>query len=181
MDVKRQFELRNELNANGAVFCYNGYLTEDLLTSIGSVLKTKLQADNVDKKTIRSVFHFFVEQVQNIIRYSKDDDTDIVDSSEFRYGLVIVGASEGNHYITCANLVDNNQVEQLRKTLDDIHAMDNNQLKVLYKQLLRSDSPEQSKGAGVGFIDIARKATRFEYDFVNVDESSSYFSLTSYV
>lgn len=181
MDAQRQYELRRELNEDGAVFCYNGYLTEDLLTSIGTVLKTKLQADKVDKKKIRSVFHFFVEQVQNIIRYSLEYEEGIEKAKEFRYGLVIVGTRDDTHYVTCANLIDKNNVGQLKQTLDDIHSMDDAELKVLYKQMLRSESPESSKGAGVGFIDIARKATRFEYDFVEVDDSSSYFSLTSYL
>jgi len=181
MDVKQQFELRKQLNNDGAVFCYNGYLTEDLLTSIGAVLKSKLQADNVDKRQIRSVFHFFVEQVQNIIRYSKEFEESIEVPSEFRYGLVIVGSRDGTHYVTCANLVDKSNVEQLKTTLDDIHAMSDDELKKLYKKLLRSETPENSKGAGVGFIDIARKASKFEYEFFPVDANSSYFSLTSYL
>ncbi len=135
----------------------------------------------MDKKRIRSVFHFFVEQVQNIIRYSTEFEKSIEGPSEFRYGLVIVGHRDDTHFVTCVNLIDNNNVPQLKSTLDQIHSMDNTQLKKLYKQILRSDSPDQSKGAGVGFIDIARKATKFEYDFIEINESSSYFSLTSYV
>lgn len=181
MDVKKQFELRNNLSEDGAVFCYNGYLTEELLTSIGTVLKTKLQADNLDKQKIRSVFHFFVEQVQNIIRYSSEFEESIDKPCEFRYGLVIVGNRDDTYFVTCANLVDNNNVLQLKSTLDKIHKMDDAALKQLYKQMLRNETPEQSKGAGVGFIDIARKATKFEYDFIKVDDASSYFSVTSYV
>jgi len=181
MNVKRQFELREELSKDGAVFCYNGYITEDLLVSIGTVLKTKLEADNVDRKRIRSVFHFFVEQVQNIIRYSAELEESIDKPSEFRYGLVVVGSRDGSHFVTCANLIDNSSVAQLKDTLDRLHKMDEVELKKLYKTMLRSDAPDQSKGAGVGFIDIARKATRFEYDFISVDDASSYFSVTSYV
>ena len=181
MDAKRQYELRKELNDDGAVFCYNGYLTVDLLTSIGTVLKTKLQADNVDKKKIRSVFHFFVEQVQNIIRYSMEFENRITDPAEFRYGLVMVGSRDGTHFVTCANLIDNSSVPQLRETLADLHQMDDAELKVLYKKMLRSEAPDSSKGAGVGFIDIARKASNFEYDFVEVNADSSYFTLTSYL
>jgi len=181
MDVKTQYELRKTLNEDGAVFCYNGYLTEELLASIGSVLKTKLAADKVEKKKIRSVFHFFVEQVQNIIRYSEEFEGDVDDPSEFRYGLVIVGTRDDTHYVTCANLVDNSNVPELKNTLDELHNMGDDELNKLYKKLLRSETPANSKGAGVGFIDIARKASKFEYDFTAVDKSSSYFSLTSYL
>lgn len=181
MDVRRQFQLRNELNEDGAVFCYNGYLTEELMASIGTVLKTKLEADNVEKKRIRSVFHFFVEQVQNIIRYSDEAEETIEVPSEFRYGLVLVGSREGTHFVTCANLIDQKNVEPLKNSLDKLNKMSDDELKQLYKTMLRSESSESSKGAGVGFIDIARKASKFEYDFIAVDEHSSYFSLTSYL
>jgi len=181
MDVKKQFELRNWLSEDGAVFCYNGYMTEELLTSIGEVLKTKLQTDNIDKKKIRSVFHFFVEQVQNIIRYSAEFEDSIESPCEFRYGLVVVGKRDDTYFVTCANLINNDSVPQLKSTLDKINRMDEVELKKLYKEMLRSEAPEQSKGAGVGFIDIARKASKFEYDFITVDDTSSFFSLTSYV
>jgi len=181
MDVKKQYELRNELSQDGAVFCYNGYITEELLTSIGAVLKAKLQADNVDKKKIRSVFHFFVEQVQNIIRYSSEFEESIDSPSEFRYGLVIVGNRDDSHFVTCANLINNTNVEQLKSTLDHLHTLDEKELKKLYKEMLRGETPKNSKGAGIGFIDIARKAIKFEYDFIQIDKSSTYFSVTSYV
>jgi len=116
-----------------------------------------------------------VSQLQSMLAKSVEGP------SEFRYGLVVVDNRDGTHFVTCANLVDNSNVPQLKNTLDQIHNMDEAALKKLYKQMLRSDSPDRSKGAGVGFIDIARKATKFEYDFVEVSESSSYFSLTSYV
>ena len=48
--------------------------------------------------------------------------------------------------------------------------MDSKELRKAYKQRLREGPPEGSKGAGLGFIEMARKADRFEFDFVGSTE-----------
>ena len=52
----------------------------------------------------------------------------------------------------------------------------------LYKEILRGNEPEGSKGAGVGFIDIAKRATNgIEFDFTEFDDQFSYFTLKAYI
>ena len=55
----------------GVIFAYSGYVTERVLSGVGEALKQKLTIDD-DTKTLRSVFAVFVEQMQNIIRYSAE-------------------------------------------------------------------------------------------------------------
>ena len=73
MLAKQMLDFRKSLYNEGVVFCYSGYMTENVLLSVGSVIKQKLAADSVDKKVVRGVFSVFVEQVQNVIRYSIED------------------------------------------------------------------------------------------------------------
>ncbi|MBK6681523.1 MAG: hypothetical protein IPG53_16695 [Ignavibacteriales bacterium] len=42
--------------------------------------------------------------------------------------------------------------------LDLYNALSQEELKTLYKQKLKEESPEDSKGGGIGFIEILRKS-----------------------
>ena len=54
--------------------------------------------------------------------------------------------------------------------------------RALYREALCGETPEGSKGAGVGFIDIARRAEHgFEFDIMAVDDKRSYFCLKACV
>ncbi len=184
MLAKQMLDFRQSLHSEGIVFCYSGYMTEDVLLSIGSVIKQKLAADSVDKKVARGVFSVFVEQVQNVIRYSLEEDTggQLNEEIELRYGLLMVGLKEGQYFVSCANLIKKQNVQQLSEGLSHVQQLDKEGLKLLYKEILRGKVPEGSKGAGVGFIDIAKRATNgIEFDFTDYDDEFAYFSLKAYI
>jgi hypothetical protein len=59
-----------------------------------------------------------------------------------------------------------------RKGSDDVKT------EAMYKETLKSEPEEGSKGAGVGFIEIARRASKpIEFDFADVDDRFSFFAL----
>lgn len=86
--------LRSTMHRDGIMFCFSGYMTEDVLTGIGSALKRKLEAEEADRNTSKGMFSIFVELVQNVIRYSAENE--IVDTTsgtrfDLRYGVLTVG------------------------------------------------------------------------------------------
>jgi len=72
--AKSFYDFRNSLRSRGIIFSYSGYVTEPVLKGIGEALKQKLVLDEADTKTMRNVFAIFVEQMQNIIRYSAEKE-----------------------------------------------------------------------------------------------------------
>ena len=182
--AQEMFDFRKVLVEKGIIFCYSGYMTEEVLTSIGKAVRLKLELEAADKKTARNVFSVFVEQVQNVIRYSaeKEDVAKAETEQELRYGVLTVGKSSDSYFICCSNVIKGADVSRLQSSLSEIKSLDADGLKRLYKETLKGETPEGSKGAGVGFIDIARKASKgFEFDFVPMDEQRSYFSLKAFI
>lgn len=177
------YEFRGYLQERGIIFCYSGYLTEEVLTGIGNAIKKKLEIEDTKKAISKSLFSIFVEQVQNVIRYSAEGISDSAhkELKQLRYGVLTVGNKDGVYFVSCGNLIQLSDVERLRSALDHIQKLDREGLKALYKKTLKGETPEGSKGAGVGFIDIARRARDFEFDFVRVDDDHSYFCLKAYV
>lgn len=181
MLAANMLDFKNYLTENGIVFCYSGYMTEDILHGIGNALKKKLDLEEVDRKVRKAVFAIFVEQVQNIIRYSAERVPQDRDES-MRYGILSVGYAGKNIFVSCGNTVDNANAEQLKTALEKIKSLDRDGLKALWKETLKGETPEGSKGAGVGFIDIARQAKGgIEFDFVRLDAESMFFTIKAYI
>lgn len=175
------YDFRNYLRETGIIFCYSGYMTEDILVGIGNAIKQKLSMDEEDTKTARAVFSIFVEQVQNVIRYSAEKETKD-DMTELRYGVLTVGREDDKVFVTCGNIIKNPDRDRLKEHLEIIQKMDKKELKKAWKDTLRGETPAGSKGAGVGFIDIARRARQgFEFDFSEVNPDMSFFTLKAYI
>ena len=70
--------------------------------------------------------------------------------------------SVGTHYaVSAGNLVEPADGEALLKRIQEIAHLDKAELKRLYKSQLRTPrSPDQSSGAGLGLIEMARKASQ---------------------
>jgi hypothetical protein len=185
MLARQLMETRAMLHRQGVIFAYSGYVTEPVLSGVGEALKQKLAIDDADTKTLRSVFAVFVEQMQNIIRYSAEraranlpPAADQRALMELRYGILTIG-KEGDDYVVCAgNLVERPDVERLRARLSRIRDMSKDELKALYKEQLRAEPEAGSKGAGLGFMEIARRASKpIEFDFADVDATYAFFAL----
>ena len=184
MLAEEMYKFRDYLQEKGIVFCYSGYMTESVLTGIGNAVKRKLEIEEADRQTAKGVFSVFVEQVQNVIRYSaeREPPASVAEANELRYGVLTVGRRGDRYFVSCGNLIKNSDVARLGASLKHIQTLDKDGLKALYKETLKGEVPEGSKGAGVGFIDIARRANHgFEFDFTALDDDHSYFCLKAYL
>lgn len=177
------YAFRNLLHERGVIFCYSGYVTEPVLSGIGEALKKKLILEEADTKTMRNVFAIFVEQMQNIVRYSAErESAEENDETEIRYGVLSIGMEDGKFFVTCGNKILRSDVERLSKRLGELRDMDKESMKTLYKEKLRSPTEATSKGAGLGFIEIARRSTEIiDFDFMDLDDDYAFFCLKAYV
>lgn len=202
LDGASFLELRRQLESRGIVFSYCGYLNENILTGIGNALQSKMAIEHTDQKISRGIFSAFVEQVQNVIRYSAEtigpeeraqieqqaallENREAQDTGdgELRYGLVTIGESpDGTRFVTCANLIKNEDVQRVTDSLESIRGLNRKELTTLMREHLKQGPPEGSKGAGVGFISIAREANgNWEYDMVPMpNDDFTFFCLEAY-
>jgi hypothetical protein len=184
MLARELFDLRSILRKQGIIFAYSGYVTEAVLSGVGDAIKQKLMFDDANTKTMRGVFAVFVEQMQNMIRYSVERSTSGVSDSPngIRYGVLTIGQENGDYVIYAGNLIQRSDVERLRAKLSHIRDMSKEELRLLYKERLRGDPEEGSKGAGLGFMEIARRASKpIEFDFTDVDDEYAFFTLKASV
>ena len=184
MLAKSMSDFRHRLHEQGIILCYSGYVTEPVLAGIGKALKHKMALEAADTTTMRSVFAIFVEQMQNILRYSAEKEPDYPDATglELRYGILAIGLVHDKFFVTCGNKIMQSDVSRLTQRLGELQSLDKGALRALYRQKLREPTDQMSKGAGLGFIEIARRSTEIiEFDFHPLDETYAFFCLKAFV
>lgn len=176
------FATQQTLLSQGIMLSYTGYVSEGVLYSLGEALKQKLTLDHTDKNISKRLFSVFVEQVQNIIRYSADRQEGGTPPVELSVGMIVVGRDGEELFVVCANEVDADVQPLLKERLSKLAHMDKEQLKQLYRERLKEEPEAHSKGASIGLIEIARRSSRpIEFDFHPLSKDSSFFCLKAYI
>ncbi|HAL41227.1 MAG TPA: hypothetical protein DCP57_02195 [Gammaproteobacteria bacterium] len=160
-------ELHKFMQTRRTLFCYSGPLSEDLLTSISNPVRQQLSDVDSTDAVAKRVFGVFVEQAQNIIRYATLRSPETGDG----VGTIAISQTDEEGFlIEAVNAIDSNKRTALENTLLELSMKDAGELRKMYKERLRSGPPEGSKGAGLGFIEMARRVQRFEFEVTDTEE-----------
>ncbi|MBY0417727.1 MAG: SiaB family protein kinase [Pararheinheimera sp.] len=149
------------------IFYYVGYFSQNIVAAMADAVKLKLEVSGVNGPTRRKLFSSFVEMAQNIIHYSADALTPTEqDNNEIRHGSVCISENQGQYSLLCANPISTGIAEDLRQRLETLRGMTMDEIKQAYKESLRAEPLEGSKGAGLGFLTMARDSREpLEFEF----------------
>jgi hypothetical protein len=159
---------RSTADFNGVLFYYNGALSQNVIATMGEALKQRLNSNTeYDQKSSRKLFSSFIEMLQNAVHYSP-----VVPGTDEKTGAVAVGNKDGKFFIVCGNLVEKQYVERIRDKIEPLKTMTLDEIKQAYRVQLKNDAHETedevSKGAGLGFLTVARDASQpIEYSLVD--------------
>jgi hypothetical protein len=150
------------------IFYYVGYFSQPVVAAISETIRVRLDTAGAAGPTRRRIFSAFVEMAQNIMHYSADSITpDERLEHQMRRGSFCIGMEADSFFLLCTNPVTSDSVEQIRRRLEPLHEMTMDEIRSAYKKALREVTPEHSKGAGLGFLTLARDASLpLEFEFV---------------
>ena len=176
MDSIDLFSLRTHFNRNRILLSFNGPISRSLIEEIGNALKNYLQAENAQPTAAMDVFSIYIEMTQNIRFYSTSQQF-----SDDKAIATIVVSRDGNGYaVSAGNVVVRDDGERLCARVDALNQMDKAALKAEFKNQLRQPRSAlgNNNGAGLGLIDMARKATApLSASLQPIDDVYSFFSL----
>ncbi|WCM23576.1 SiaB family protein kinase [Paraburkholderia bryophila] len=151
------FELAQRRNL---IFYHKGYFSHSIVAAMSEVVKLQLEVAGVSGPTRRKLFSSFIELAQNIVHYSSDSLVEGgSEGGAIREGAVCISTEGERHLMLCMNPIATSAVGQLRERLEPLRNMSLEEIKQAYKLTLRADTPEESKGAGLGFLTMARDAS----------------------
>lgn len=178
-DMKKYCE---NLESKHIVITYNGSLWAEIIEELASTLQKRMAFDELPLSVSRAVFSVFIEQTNNMLMYSAETERfEKADGShvEAPKGTFILGIAGKMYFIQTGNIIKNESIEMVKSRIDYLNTLDKAGLRKYYnKQIGIDDTNPESKGAGLGLIEVARRAnTPIEYSFTPYDEKRSFFSM----
>lgn len=151
------YAMREACNTQKIMICFNGPISKSLIEEIGTALRNYLETDRVTPSAAMDVFAVYIEMTQNIRHYAaqKAYTDQTADAT-----VIIARSAEGRHVVCAGNVVEAEDGSALLSRVNTLASLDKVQLKAAYKEQLRKPRDgTASSGAGLGLIDIARKAS----------------------
>lgn len=174
------FKYYEEMQGDGIILYFNGPVSQGVVESIAELMRSKMRAEEAGMGSVQRVFAVLVEQMQNIVRYSSERHVDSGDlQGEMAHGQVVVGRErDGRFFVACGNKVQATHCDELTEHINILRAMNKDELKAYYKARRKSPDAHTHKGAGLGFVEMARKASRpMDFDIIPLDNNTSFFSM----
>jgi len=165
---------------------YSGPMWEDGIRGLSEMVKTHLSHEQLQGSTSKAIFSVFVEQVTNMLMYSAEKEQyslppDYV-ITDVSIGSLILGNKTDQRdtfFVQTKNAIKDEDIAFLKEKIDYINTLDKGELRQLHKERVRTenDNPD-SQGAGLGLIEIARRATApIGYSFEPISEGLSFFTM----
>ena len=130
----------------------------------------------------QKVFSIFVELMQNVMNYSAEKGSGSKEEQDLSFGILVIGKHKEHFYIQCGNYINPEQKAPLIDKLTRIQSMDKDELKKYYKAQRRKEADDGSKGAGLGFIEMARKASQpIQFEIIPARSGQHLFAVTAIV
>ena len=167
----KYLELYKNIYDPNILLLHKGDISFDLISIVIETLENNVEDVEDDRKIKKKFNHLVTESFQNLGHHANKDG--IPKNSE----VMMVTREEDHYSITTGNLMQNESVEELKKTLEDINSKDSDELRALYKEVLSNEKYSDKGTAGLGFIDMARKAgQKLNFEFYQMDEEFTYFT-----
>ncbi|MFC4158190.1 SiaB family protein kinase [Chitinimonas lacunae] len=171
--------LRHQFQTHHIQLCFNGPLSQSVIEELAVAIRSHMESHAEEKSTLIDVFSVFVEQTQNIRNYGTSRASSNEAQRHYSSAIVVIAESEGRYLITSGNVVQRQDAEALASRIETLRQLDREQLRALYReQRRRPRDPDHPESAGLGLIDMARKATApLSYRVHPLGPDEAFFSL----
>lgn len=169
------YQIHKDMVDNRILLVYEGEVNQDITKAFTTMTQKSLEEDDQASVPIKKrVYHVMVECLQNIGKHS-----DNIESGEPEIpgnGIFIVSRSEQGFNVVTGNPIANSKIGEVTTMLNTVNSMDEEQIKVYYKQKMLESRISEKGGAGLGFIDIVKKTgNRINFHFERINDVTSFF------
>jgi len=143
-----------EFNYTNTILYYEGDINHEITKSLTLTTENRLIKNNEKRIIQKKVFNIMVESLQNIDKHSTEPNSQM----NINKGAILISNLTNYYSIITGNIVTEGQVKNLKKIFNNLKDKEKIELRFLYKSQLENGRLSDKGGAGLGFIDMARKA-----------------------
>ncbi len=178
--VRDIFDIYRELEEQQVLISFKGIISEGLLSCLFQVIDSRLQTSCEEAGIRKKLNNILVEAIQNIYHHV-DELKEQQSSDTYSKGdtiFMVVKGQDGIYYIQTGNYILTEKCASLKDSIEHINSLTTEQLRTYHVEKLNTSEFSDKGGAGLGFIDMARKSgNKLIYGFHPVTEKYSFFSL----
>jgi hypothetical protein len=177
--MKYVYELHNKMLEHNLILVYEGEFTQEITKSVLAMAERNMDSIGEGSSIKRKVFNVMVECLQNIVKHA--ESTEMEEGRKYN-AIFMVGKRTDNYVVVSGNPCNKQDEENLRVRLEEINGLDKDGLKQLYKEIIKNTQLSDKGGAGLGFVDMARKSgQKLDYDFIPMDDHYAFFTLRTVI
>ncbi|HLZ17755.1 MAG TPA: SiaB family protein kinase [Cyclobacteriaceae bacterium] len=171
------YDLHRTMMAQKLILVYEGDFTQETTKSILSMAERNLDSTGEDSGTKRKVFNVMVEALQNIVKHSSEKGLQ-AGSLISKSAIFMISKDDSRYCVMTGNPIAKANVAKLSANLNDLNSKDKEGLKEMYKEIIKNTQISEKGGAGLGFVDMARKSgEKLEFNFASMDSEYDFFCL----
>lgn len=172
-------QLKKSLEEYKVLICFSGQFSQGIVEQLCDSIKGQVTEGEGTKYNPMKVISIFVEQAQNIINYNIKNINHKYYDQLLESSIVTIGKSADGFFITSGNIIDSKDLDPLVHKIEFLNSLKPDELKKYYKETMKRDSNvEIERGAGLGLIQMARKAKLpLEYQNYSINDELSYFQI----
>ncbi len=171
------YDLHRTMMAQKLILVYEGDFTQETTKSILSMAERNLDSSGEDSGIKRKVFNVMVEALQNIVKHSSEQGLQ-AGSLISKSAIFMISKEDSRYCVLTGNPIAKANVAKLTGNLNELNSKDKEGLKEMYKEIIKNTQISEKGGAGLGFVDMARKSgEKLEFTFANMDPEYDFFCL----
>ena len=175
-------EYAGRIRSQNISILYTGPMWNDGVKSIAELVRTNLSHEELPGSAAKSIFSVFVEQVTNMCMYSSEKEEYICPEKgpvDISMGMLVLGRKDNIYFIQTGNAVNDANAKIIKERIDYLNTLDKKSIRQYYKEQMRSENENpESKGAGLGLTEIAKRATApIAYTFEPLENGNAYFTM----
>jgi len=169
------YDLHRTMLSQNLILVFQGDFTQETIKSILTMAERNLDSSGEESAIKRKVFNVMVEALQNIVKHSDE----LVDGQlKSHAAIFLIGREADKYSIMSGNPIRKANIQNLEQKLNQINGLDKDGLKDLYKEIIKNTTISDKGGAGLGFVDMARKSgEKLEFSFPDMNSEYSFFCI----
>jgi hypothetical protein len=169
------YDLHRTMMSQKLILVYQGDFTQETTKSILAMAERNIDSSGEDSSIKRKVFNVMVESLQNIVKHSDE----LVDGTTRSHAAIfLIGREDTRYTIMSGNPIRKENIPALKEKLELINGLDKDGLKDLYKEIIKNTTISDKGGAGLGFVDMARKSgEKIQFVFPEMSAEYCFFCL----
>jgi hypothetical protein len=179
------FDLNNwykEKKQGDLILEYAGSISSDVISDTLTEFEAKMNQSEDLRRVRKKVYNVLVECLQNLYHHVDEPPEDVEIDEKDRYGAIVLSRDGTFYRVSTGNYVKKEKISSIKDRIDQVNSLSDDEVKMLYREVLNNSEFSEKGGGGLGMLDIVRKTgNKLEYNFFQVDNDYIFFALDVYI